>query len=246
MRPTRELTGVLPSAPSQISVPTALRVFRVLSSASGITASASYTRPAVREFRARYCCGTIPPRTREPAPDRGAVTAWTPVGEPHDGELSAQQRRIGREPGERRLAGPRGAGEEMRPAVPDEAGRVHDEPVSFDERERVQDSQEAVDRILVGAGECRARATLRQVRRPHEVPALDDEPSALTVTGDEDVAVRPVTGGLPQVNLDSPVGRPGRQEALVSVTDDIEDVAVSRHDRAAQTGDLDAQLIHTA
>src|SRR5438034_605195 len=54
------------------------------------------------------------------------------------------------------------------------------------------------------------------------------------------------SGVLPQVNLDSPVGRPGRQEALVSVTDDIEDVAVSRHDRAAQTGDLDAQLIHTA
>src|SRR5207249_10667211 len=59
MRPTRELTGVLPSAPSQISVPTALRVFRVLSSARRITASPSYTRQAVREFRARYCSGTI-------------------------------------------------------------------------------------------------------------------------------------------------------------------------------------------
>src|SRR5260370_8725224 len=59
MRPTRALTGVLPSAPSQISVPTALRVFRVLSSASRTTASPSYTRQAVRDLRARYCSGTI-------------------------------------------------------------------------------------------------------------------------------------------------------------------------------------------
>src|SRR5436190_9875371 len=223
MRPTRELTGVLPSAPSQISVPTALRVFRVLSSARRITASPSYTRQAVRELRARYCSGTIDhlpeagietkgeveargrldelardieharrqlrvsgeeedirekpleralwrdrfdgmstamvekvdsperggpilPRARKLAPERGAVTACALVGEPHDGELVAQQRRVGREPRERRLAGPRGTGEEMRPPVPDEARRVHDQPVNIDERERVQDSQEAVDR----------------------------------------------------------------------------------------------------
>src|SRR3989454_11749294 len=51
--------GVWPSAPSQISVPTGFRVLRVLSSARRITASPSYTRQAVREFRARYCSGTI-------------------------------------------------------------------------------------------------------------------------------------------------------------------------------------------
>src|SRR5258708_1705446 len=280
MRPTRALTGVLPSAPSQLSVPTALRVFRVLSSASRTTARPSYTRQAVRELRARYCSGTIDhlpeagiqtkgeieardrldelardvehargqlrvsgeeedirekplerapwrdrfdgmsaamvekvdtperggpilPRARELAPERGAVTACTPVGEPHDGELVAQQRRVGREPRERRLAGPRGAGEKMRPSVSDEAGRVHDEPVSIEERERVQDSQEAVDRVLVGVAKRHARATLRQIHRPHEVPALDDEPSALTVTGDEDVAVSPMTDAFPPVNLAS-------------------------------------------
>src|SRR5260370_15581950 len=59
MRPTGALRGVWPSAPSQIRVRPVFSVWRVLSSASRITASPSYRRQAVREFRARYCSGTV-------------------------------------------------------------------------------------------------------------------------------------------------------------------------------------------
>src|SRR5258708_13920524 len=169
MRPTRALTGVLPSGPAQTSVPAALRVVRVVSWAGRTTALPSYARQAVRELRARYCSGTIDhlpeagiqtkgeieardrldelardvehargqlrvsgeeedirekplerapwrdrfdgmsaamaekvdtperggpilPRARELAPERGAVTPCTPVGEPHDGDLLPHHR----------------------------------------------------------------------------------------------------------------------------------------------------------
>src|SRR5712691_5735633 len=59
IRATMAPNGVLPSAASQISVPTAFRVFRVLSSARRITASPSYTRQAVWGLRATQGSGTL-------------------------------------------------------------------------------------------------------------------------------------------------------------------------------------------
>src|SRR5437899_11021241 len=93
--------------------------------------------------------GAIRSRERELSPERSAETDGGPPGRSHDRQLVAEQGRVRGESRDGRLAAPRRPAEQIRPAVPDEAGGVHDQPVRLDERQGVEDPDEALEGDVV-------------------------------------------------------------------------------------------------
>src|SRR5438034_10656099 len=83
------------------------------------------------------------------------------------------------------LSAARPPGEEIRPAVPDEARGVHHEPVGLDERQGVEDPPEALDGHLfgdvMGLGQRDVRGTPADIDRPREVVALHAEAGGSSV-----------------------------------------------------------------